>query len=77
MGLESCGPEAPGHPTREQLEVVIRKVLAIKQAVETGAVPQPELRHRTLARELVDEWPLGHDLATDVIELEDAYIRLP
>jgi len=63
-------------PTSEQLAVVLRKVEAMKCQIEEGSAPPKDARFRRLSRMLVDEWPLGHPLATAITELEDLYLKV-
>ena len=68
---------SPGkRPTQEQLEVVLRRVEAMKRQIEEGLAPPKEARYRRLGRLLVDEWPLGHSLAIEISKLEDLFLRL-
>lgn len=64
-----------GQPTSEQLAVVLCKVEGMKRQIELGAAPPREAQYRRLSRLLVDEWPLGHPLATAISELEDLYLK--
>lgn len=62
-------------PTPEQLEVVLLRVEAMKRQIQEDSAPPRTARYRRLSRMLVDEWPLGHPLATAVSELEDLYLK--
>ncbi len=62
-------------PTPEQLEAVLRKIEAMKQQIREEQGRPRRSRYRALTRMLVDEWPLGHNLAAEIIELEDLYLK--
>ena len=70
VGARRSGVETP------HLEVAAHHIREMKRNVENDTLPSRQSRFAVLARFIVDEWPLGSELGTEIIEFEKLYQRL-
>ncbi len=75
--MEVYDTSAGARISSRDLAVVKRQVTLMILAAKEGRLQQRELRHKTLTRMVLDQWPLGHTLGKMVAEVEEAYSRLP
>lgn len=71
--LSACATERPNNVDRFDLEVASKHIVEMRSNVETGTLAPKEQRFPVLARLVVDQWPLGSELGTELIELEKLY----
>jgi hypothetical protein len=55
------------------LEVASKHIRQMQDNVNNDTLPPKEMRFPVLARLIVDQWPLGSRLGTEIIELEKLY----
>lgn len=72
--LEVAGESSP--LTTSQNQRMQKMVQERIDAVRRSQLPPKSMRHRYLARETIDSWPLGIPLAKQVCEFEDRYNNL-
>jgi hypothetical protein len=58
------------------LEYVARRIAEMKQQVVTRSLPPREQRYRSLSRMILDQWPFGIPLASEVSAAEDLFAAL-
>lgn len=58
------------------LQSMLRLIKQRRMIVETNQLPSKDMRYRSLAHIIVDQWPLGTPLGSEIIELEEYYLSL-
>jgi len=70
------GSVEPPEPTSEQIQAVLNRIRSMERQVREETLPPRSRRDRILTRLMMDEWPLGHPLASRTMRVEDLYVNL-
>ena len=68
--------EALSREAERDRKYMVDEINQMLEEVRNDALPTPALRYRGLGRLVVDQWSPHDQLASEVIDLEDLYMKL-